>query len=668
MASLDTGGSSRDSAFGMGKKGLANPLIYLIVGLAVIVLLGYILVSRVLHEGKSDANTLLITKAATSDLQNTIQFYSEWLSHNLSSGLASSFESISSIFLSTSQIVPPTGDMVFQGWIGLHKGLIRIVFVLVAWWKFWVLGVAIFGLYSVKTYRVWLGKDVLGQQTNGRLFYSGIRADLRKSTKNAAPDVLSPGLACAKMISLGEAQSSSIGKVLSRHGVGNKTNLKLAATILAYPKWPAFIAPRGEAELLDSVYAGASLAEHAALVLEAGLSLRETYVEYVNQIEVLDDDPTNQSPKIQMTPEEYAQELKYAFNRVLPTRWKLALAEMSAAELAAIILANEAGKVMAYREEASRMVRGSVFPQLCSRAIIHSIPDYSSDFNFVERNNIRQSIIYGSRRSVFGPVKFPVELSHQTRAARQWMELLMACPHELPEASNEVELYGLICTSHDDWQKAFFDELMVSSADNLGNIITHNSMMYIPFQKVMSYFRKTVDSARLKRLHDLAAVISERQQLAIAEGIATGINKVPDYLRIFSPLSQLEIDNLCKLHNLKAEDVKDWSALRLVLNYYSWLGRRVGDNKVPDNSIIILAARRQRYDTELPTLTSECHVGRIALRATRLIDRWGPIWSKKFDSVMTVTAVENMQEFEKFKRGELMDDEDIPSPDGASIG
>jgi hypothetical protein len=653
----------------MGKKGLANPLVYLILGLAVIILLGYILVSRVLHEGKSDANSILIAKAATLDLENTIQFYSEWLSNHLSAGQASTFEGLSSILISTAQVVPPTGDMVFQGWIGLHKGLIRIVFALIAWWKFWILGIAIFAIYSMKTYRVWLGKDILGQQTNGRLFYSGIRADLKKSTKNAAPDVLSPGLACAKMVSAAEAQASNIGKVLTRHGVANKTNIKLAATILAYPKWPAFIAARGEGDLLESVYSGASLAEHAALVLEAGLSLRDTYVEYSNQIEVLDDEPSSEPPnRTQMRPEDYVQELKYAFNRVLPSRWKLALAEMSAAELAAIILSNEAGKVMAYREEASRMVRGSVFPQLCSRAILHSIPDYSSDFNYYERNNIRQSIIYGSRRSVFGPVKFLVELSPQTRAARQWMELLMACPHELPEVSDEVELYGLICTLHDDWQKLFFDDLMIAPAESLSNILTHGSMMYVPFQKVMSFFRKTVDTARLKRLDVLAGIISDRQQLAIAEGIATGTNNVPDYLRIFPPLSQSEIDKICKLHSLKPEDVKDWSALRLVLNYYSWLGRRVGDNKVPDSSVIILAARRQKYDTEIPTLTSECHVGRVALRATRLIDRWGPLWSKKFDSVMTVTAVDDMQEFEKFKRGELEDDDDVPSPDGASLG
>jgi hypothetical protein len=668
VGSLDANTSSRDSALGVGRKGRFHPVFYVIIGLIGIILVGYVFISRILHADKVDPASVLLAKTSLLDVEAVHEYHSDWLRNNLSEGSADFYDGISKGLISVLPIVPATGDLVFRGWIGFIKGLLRVSFMITAWWKFWLLAIAVMAIWSMRSFQVWFGQDILGQQTNGRLFYSGIRADLKKISKQGAPDVQTPGLACAKMVSISDAQRSSIGRVLARHKATNKTTLKLAATILAYPKWPAFIAARAEGGLLDSAYQGASLPEHAALVLGAALNLRDTYREYSSQIERLEDQEDDHSIPENLDAEQYAQELKYAFNRVLPNSWKLAMAEMSPAELATVVLSNEAGKVMAYKEEGPRLVRGSVFPQLCARAILHSIPDYSSEFSYDERNNIRQSIIYGSRKSVFGPVKFLTDLSPQTRAARQWMELLMACPHELEQVADEVELYGLLCTIHDDWLKAFFDELMISAPTDLTDIISHSTMMYVPFKRVMSYFRKTVDQERLDRLHVLARSVSDRQQLAIAEGVATGTTKVPDYLKIFAPITDAEITKMVKQHNLNPADVKDWSALRLVLNYYSWLGRRVGDSTVPDNSVIFLAARRQKYDTELPTLTSECHVGMVALRATKLVDRWGSLWSKKFDSVMTVTAVDDMQEYEKFKRGESLDDFDTPSPDGASVG
>ncbi len=668
MGSLDANSSSREGAFGMGRKGLFHPVLYVVLGLFAIILVGYIFISRILHADKIDPASVLLAKTSLVEVETLQEYYSAWLSNNISEGTAASYDGISKGIISVLPVVPPTGDLVFKGWVGFVKGMLRVSFMVLAWWKFWLLAVAGMVFWSMRSFQVWFGKDILGQQTNGRLFYSGIRADLKKISKQGAPDVQTPGLACAKMVSVSEAQRSPIGRVLARHKAVNQTTLKLAATILAYPKWPAFIAARGESGLLEAAYEGASLPAHAALVLDAALTLRATYREYSGQIEQLTDQAENRSIPENLNSEQYVQELKYAFNRVLPTSWKLAMAEISPAELAAVVLSNEAGKVMAYKEEGPRLVRGSVFPQLCARAILHSIPDYSSEFSYDERNNIRQSIIYGSRKSVFGPVKFLTDLSPQTRAARQWMELLMACPHELEEVADEVELYGILCTTHDDWFKSFFDELMISSPTDLTDIISHSTMMYVPFKRVMSYFRKTVDREKLDRLHILARSVSDRQQLAIAEGMATGTTKVPDYLKIFAPITDSEIAKMVKQHNLNPDDVKDWSALRLVLNYYSWLGRRVGDSTVPDNSVILLAARRQKYDTEMPTLTSECHIGMVALRATKLIDKWGSLWSKKFDSVMTVTAVDDMQEYEKFKRGESLDDFDTPSPDGASVG
>ncbi len=668
MGSLDSTSSSRDKKNNNIGRGGVNPLVYLAIFLAVAALIIYIIAAKIIYKDKDQGVLEQIRISQLAEVSAVADYHADWLEHNLSIGARENFESIAAAVMTSAEFMPPTGDIVSYAWMGVHKGALRALFIVVAWWKFWLIAVVGFALWSVRSFKVWLGNDVLGRQTNGRLFYSGIRGDLKKIVANGTPDVQTPGLACPKYLSAVEVKRSAIGKVLDRYGLSNKTNLRLAGTILAYPKWPAFIALRSEGGLLEAAYNGASLAEHTALVLEAALSLRDTYVQYADNIAALTGNDSKIGSEKKLSAEEYVAELKFAFNRVLTTEWKLALVDLTPKELATIILAHEAGKVMAYKEEGPRLVRGSNFPQLCARAVLHSVAEYADEYNFNQRNTIRRSIIYGSRKSVFGPVKFLIDLSPQTRAARQWVELLMACPHELSQVSDEVELYGLICAIHDAWQKALMDDLMVSPADKLVDIIAHNTMAYVPFQRIMKYFRASLDTRTLNRLNELVAVVSERQQLAIAEGMATGTIRVPDYLKLFVPLSEQEIATITSQHGLDPDEVRAWSSLRVVLNYYSWLGRRVGDNKVPDNSIIFLATRRQKYETDMPTLVSECFAGMVAIRATRLMDRWGTLWSRKFDSVISVTAVEDMEEFEKFKRGESLDDVDIPTPDGASVG
>ncbi len=658
MSSL-SGREKKDISNARGSRKKINPIFYLVgLGLLAIFIL-YILSAGVFYKGEDQE--LLRQKRSThiQQLDADRAYYAEWLEGKLGRGSSESFLSLTSILVDSSGIVPATGDFVSESWIGLHKGLIRAVFLIVAWWKFCALAILIAFMWSMRTWQVYFSKDILGRQTNGRLFYSGIRGDLKKINTFGAPDVLVPGLACPKISTAAAVKVSPLGKILEHYGAANSTNTYLAGILCAYKTWPAFVALRNEYALLEAAYKNTTLTNHAALVLDAALSLRETYCKYKDNIETLNTLGVDPVSEEQMTPEQYISKLKLSFNRVLSSEWKLAITELSAKELAAIVLAHEAGKVMAYTDEGHRFFRTSIFPQLCARSVLHSVPDLDTDFTYSERNTIRRAIIYASRKSVYGPVKFTLDLTPQTRAARQWVELLMACPHELKIVGEEVELYGLICEIHARWSKGFIDDLMVQSADKLKGFITQGTVLYVPLNKLIPYFTNNIESKVLARLAHLVAAVSHRQQLTLAEIATTGIGKIPDYQKIYTPLTTDQISKLSKDHKLDPKIVADWSPLRDVLNYYSWLGRRVGDSTVSDNSIIHLAVRRDTESYGSLEDASECHSGMVALRATRLIDRWGVNWAHKYDQVFSVTSVDNMEEFEKFKRGESLDDIDL---------
>jgi len=641
-----------------GGAGALKPILYFVLFIGSCLFVLYVVAANLLGNKEKELSSLVYSSQLI-EMENSRDFYANWLSDKLGEGAASTLDWVATLLISSAQLVPASDDFVSKTWIALHIGLIRVAFMLVAWWKFWIVAVAAAIIWSMQSWKIYRANDLLGRQTNGRLFYSGIRGEVKKVDASGAPDLQVPGLACPKTSTPAEVKVSALGKVLEAHKVANITNSSLAGIILAYKEWPAFVAARNEVGLLEKAYQKTELAKHAALVLEAALSLQETYLKYIDRISELTLDDEQAAHTGPISAEQYAQKLKFALNRVLTPALKIAMTQLSAKELATIVLAEEAGKVMAYNKEIGVFVRTSNFPQLCARSILHSIPEYADEYNSKERNTIRRAIIYNSRRSVYGPVKFLQELSPEIRAARQWAEVLLACPHELVEVTDEVELYGLVCGIHDAWIKSFFDDLMVASDESLGSIIASGTMIYMPVTRLIEYFRKSIDPKYTKRLAELVAVVSNRQRLAMAEGLATGTVRVPDYIKIFSPLSNEQIARLSKDHGIDPKVLYEWSALRVVLNSFSWLGKRVGEGTVPDSSIIFLALKRESEDFNNHELISECRLGIVALRATRIIDRWGPQWASKFDVVFSVTSVDNMEEFEKYRRGESLDSQDL---------
>ncbi len=507
--------------------------------------------------------------------------------------------------------------------VSLHFAIMRLMFVVVAWWRLWLIVILLAGYKGLKAWKPYLAlTDFLGSCSNGRLFYSGIRADLRKATKEGAPDVLAPGLACPRMISLNEAKSSEISAVLQRYSANCETNQNLVAILEFHKDWPAYVAKREERDLLDQAYQGTSLPHHAAMLLETVLNVHAS----LNKESRMPDLPSTIS---KASPEKLCSILRVALIRSLSEEMKVSLSQISAKHVATVVLSMEAGKVMTFGKEGPSWALISRYPQLCARSILHSIAAFSSEFSYPEREMLRRAIIYGSRRSIFGPVKFAVDLSDQTRALRQWVELLMAAPHELLAASDEVEMYSIICEAHQRWYQALFDGVVSKQDDLKEKAYVANNMLFVPLATMIKLVRLALKKESLDRLSQLTETISASQQLKAVPSADGGDARYSGYDRVFLPLSEVELREIVSEQKVELSDLKAWSAARTILDAYSWLGRRVGSFTVPDSSVVTITVRLS--DGKELTLP-----GMVPLRGTQLKSRWGDGWATRFKRAESV--------------------------------
>ncbi|RIL11626.1 MAG: hypothetical protein DCC75_01995, partial [Proteobacteria bacterium] len=449
------------------------------------------------------------------------QSYDRWLYDHGTSTEARIFDKLSSLlFSSASKLAGPDADDSFleRTYVSLHFAVMRLSFVLIACWRIWLLsiiGAFVLVHYKQKVYRQ---DDLLGQTGNGRFFYSGIRASLDNVSDKGMPKDQVVGLACLAAASPAELKTSALGAALERLGVANETNRSLAAVIVKHQGYPAYVADKESQSQLDACFMGANLAEMTLLILEtamakhaAFLNGQEAGVMTEPQPEAAPESNTEQS---KITPEQYAQKLSDVLDRVLSAEMKVALGQIPASNLATIVLAFEAGKVMGYAFEAGRWQRKSGFTQLYARSVLHSMPSYSRDYDVGAREVIRRALIFGSRKSVFAPVHMPLNLSASTKAARQWVECLMACPHELSSAANEVELFGIVGEEHGRFSKAFMEGVHSGDPEVVsGAFSTPYNLFVMPLISILRVLRKTVAPETIRRLETLITLVSQNQKL-----------------------------------------------------------------------------------------------------------------------------------------------------------
>lgn len=622
--------------------------------------------------------------------------YREWLYLHGTNDEQRIFDSISgSLFQNAAQIgsrrAALEGLSFFQRiYFSLHFSLLRISFILIASYRLWLFAILLAAVLEFFALRVHQGEDFLGQTGNGRLFFSGARISLDPVGADGAPLQHVRGLACPGQVSLAVVRKSRLGKALQSFGVDNATNLGLAAVILQHREFPAYVAVAEEAPLLEAAFAGANLADSATILIERVLKLHQKYRAMQMGNERFDDLESDSGDNMQdavarkMQHSEYASQLLKALHRVLTPEMRTQLSEVRPAELATLILAIEAGKVLAYAKEGSSWVRKSNFPQLSARAVMHAMPGFGVDYNPTERTTIRRALMFALRSSVFAPVRFPIDLTEKARAARQWAEVLLACPHELQSVADEVELVGIIGESQRAWSRLFLDGAMALDPAVVEDVYsTPTNLLFIPVPKVLALMRKVVEHGTLRRLEELIARVSQKQRLAAMSldfandgpfgGGASPAPSSTNVDRIFAPLAHREIKALAGQHSLSPADVRDWSSFRVILNSFGWLARRIGDHSVPESSLVSVVFKA---DKTMPGANEFARIGKhgmVALRGTRLEARWGSFWQSRFIATNGVTMAEEQSDYDQLLKGiekKAEDEESVSAQavnDGAGV-
>ncbi|MEZ4753079.1 MAG: hypothetical protein R3A13_02075 [Bdellovibrionota bacterium] len=600
------------------------------------------------------------------DLVQTYQSQRNWLKDHGTNYEVRLYDKISTLILSSRGGVrePVARSLAENVSAKFGSGSLRAVFMIIASLRLWLFAIIvtfIWNFYSLKDYR---GNNLLGQTGNGRLFYSGIKVGLKETAEDGTPSKSVIGLACPPMASDKEVSSSYLLRVLKRWGAVNDTNKALASIILAHNNWPAFVETKENAGKLEKIYKDQGLIHHAGLILDQALMLVKKYKDQDEFNLDVSDDPSPSSTAY--TPEDYAQNLGQMMHRVLTPSLQKSLGTLKSEAVASCILAFEAGKSLAYHYAGGQWRIKSNFPQLSARAVIHSLPSYGTDYNLLEKATIRRALVYAARRSHFGPVRFPVDLSEESRALRQWVELCMATPVDLAETSDDVELFGLVCQGYQRWCDEFYKD--IASNDSQEIFATKTNLLFVPVSRLVRQAAKALNIRTIGRIDSLVQKLSIRQR-AYEKKLANsseedGFEAIPIYDKILPPLTKEQITSLAKMHGASPKDLRIWSSVRMILSAHGWLSRRVGDYSVPEDSVIFAVLRTGR---EAPGANEHGLIGKpamVPLRGYKLEYELGRAWQKRFPLSFTATMAESKDVFDKLMQGKTK--EEILGIDGAA--
>jgi hypothetical protein len=176
-----------------------------------------------------------------------------------------------------------------------------------------------------------------------------------------------------------------------------------------------------------------------------------------------------------------------------------------------------------------------------------------------------------------------------------------------------------------------------------------------------------VEPETTKRIIALVALVSERQRLKeslLSSPTADPESTVlPRYEKILPPMDAEEQARLCELHELTALEMQAWDGIRVVLNSYSWMGRRVGHMAVPASSLVCMAFKTEEL---LPDRNSYGLVGRrglVPLRSSRLQEHWGRSWKDRFIFGDTEKIARSEEEYQRLLSGRRVVEADSTPPD-----
>ena len=653
-------------AGGRGSGSRFAALVTLWVVGSILAVLALVLIMHHLQGGGEDATAIHhqlveVREPWADKLAADLESYRLWFEGHGTSSELHVFDDCVALIIrgALANTTSPSESLLSSLYISAHTGVIRGLFLLIASVRLWLATLLVAAYLGLTYYRPYRGDDLLGQTGNGRLFYSGARGGLEKLSSSGAPDVLVRGLACVDYASKSEVLSSPIWRTLSEFAATNATNEALAAMILKHGDTACFV-PRLEDEAaFERAFKGASLSEHVPNILRSALALHAQYAAGEYQPPPRGALSTNGLERI--TSEQYSKVLLGAFHQVLTPRLREQIGALSAHEIATFILTMESGKILAHSLEAGKWFRRSNFPHLSARAVLHSVLEYPREYGFEARQRIRQALVYASRTSSFAPVRMPVGMIDEVWALRQWAEVLLAAPHEIAHAVDELELVGLVRKAHLTWENDVLPKALSLVPDlTTTSYATLSNLLFLPLASLVALLRRTVSPAELSRLAQLSAIVGmrQRQRIEKAQQTEEGGGTTLIYDRVFAPIPETDLKTLSELHSVRYDDLNEWSALRNILVSFGWLARRVGDYTVPESSVIFSVFKTPSGYPGANSLNLIGKTGLVPLRGSKFGDIWGSDWDRRFQSFQRATMSESREHFEKALQG-VKEDEGV---------
>lgn len=534
----------------------------------------------------------------------------EWFANHGTSLELALFESAAKTLTNKIDIFPEN-SLVLSIILPIFQGLIRVIFIILASIRLWILCIG-WGIYvSIRRFKPYLGADLLGETGIGKLYYSGIRVDLSKTSKSGAPDKLVTNLATLRRTQKPTVAQEKLLSVLRTHKILNETTRELCSTVCAYPEVPFFAPP---SEVSTQVASTISLVDATITLLQNALSQNDPYIDRV--LKPFDD----------------------------------AIESVHLVEVATVILSIQCAKAMGYLKEGNRWVRRSSYLNLNARSVLHSIPSFEDEFNFEERARIRQALVYGPRFSVFGPIRLPIELPLSTRALRQIVELLIGEQYKIEHTVDEIELYGMSFVAYQKFELELFDRIAKRDPSIVDNAIAVESGLFcLPIKQMVDLFSKVISKEEEDRFSFLIEAVSKTQFVPITEEEFKG--PLPRFQKIFAPITKNEIASLSKLLSLDSVTLNRWSIYRNILNSFGWLARQVGSTSVPEHSAMLMVFKGA---SSLSDSNREMIAGRkgyVPCRSTSFERRLGKQWRVYFKTVDRALAADNIEMFEKFLTG-----------------
>ena len=517
---------------------------------------------------------------------------------------------------------------------------LRFLFPILTFWPFWLVAFWFSYVIAKKSLQHKTSSSVLGFcDLEGRPFYSGIYGPLNPNNSISGIDHSCPNLACPAQEKESIAEAHQLVKLLKKYRAFNQTNFDLVRVILAHKDYPAEVLEERSAEEEDAEEMGAFITNENGTIEESALEGLKAILESHLILARLHKENKKVSPrgisykdtsdKLKELIEPLSPLGKILTTCLIPARGK-AIASVPPTLVATSFLAIEAGKSLVYDRRNNQFTRISIYPHLQARAVLQSLLSYHSDYKGDGRLIARQAIICSRRHGDFGRAFLPINMPIQSRAIRDWLEILYYNKDKRESMARLCEL------------DAFIEELHLGFKENLSQFVTdsspekeaglfkkgqvHKSVILMPLNNLLDFVFSNVEKAKLSRISELMEITRELQQsLSISARLPGFKRQAIEAAKCKNTAGEIVAELQAQKGGGKL--VERWFIARRMLTRYNWLSTRVGDYTVPQDGLIqsILIDRSNQQKPEIFGLDAV-----TPLRQRRFQELFGEDWEKDY--------------------------------------